>query len=643
MANRFDYTACEPFRAWNRLEPRTRKEDFTQALRTEVHDPLWFLARQWQFGEFKGEDTGSAILAKIQIEKTNITKYKPRSSSSSLLINPHSEPLEKMVESVPILLGYKSRVRAGQYFLKLLKKLVSAASIGIEAYELHVQTIFKLQKPELLDTDSEEIMLQKKKLMADRKLMQFLHLFCGRVPDGLLLYDDAKKDVNQFLNDIVLDQSHRNTMLLVISDYMNWFEACFHLNITENTKAWNPKQLEYQFACSLPEKNKDATVLTADEYYSGHLDWYSFDIDLQDHSSDGLAKSTAEEQLEHVTKETFSFIPTEASYAGMPNNRWWEFEDGKVDLGNISASTTDIAKIVVAEYALIYGNDWFIIPYSVPVGSLSKINGLMVTDVFGEKTLVEAASQGESDDWSSWGYFNLSFRENTLNPNRPCDTRLLIPPSVMKNHESNAIEEVLFVRDEMANMVWGIETYINDLMGQGADAHTIANELKLLLHGPDAPPLDAHELAVLKYTLSTTVPENWIPFIPIHVGNQNRKIQLQRASMPREMESGFIPIRPRTTLLREGFVPNPVDELAPYINSRADEQQQPYFINEEEIPRSGIIVHSNLQRTRWYNGKTLSWYGYKKKLGKGEGNSGLRFDQMELLKKNKPELEEENA
>ncbi len=67
MADRIDYESCEPFRAWNRLEPRTRQADFDQSLRTEIHDPMWMLARQWQFGEFKGEDTESDIKTKIQV------------------------------------------------------------------------------------------------------------------------------------------------------------------------------------------------------------------------------------------------------------------------------------------------------------------------------------------------------------------------------------------------------------------------------------------------------------------------------------------------------------------------------------------------------------------------------------------------
>ena len=48
-------------RGWNRLEGRPRSADFERSLRAEVRDPLWFLTRQWQYGEFEGEDAGSPI------------------------------------------------------------------------------------------------------------------------------------------------------------------------------------------------------------------------------------------------------------------------------------------------------------------------------------------------------------------------------------------------------------------------------------------------------------------------------------------------------------------------------------------------------------------------------------------------------
>ena len=60
-----DTATCEPMRIWSRLEPRARQVEFDGVLPARIHDPLWLLARQWQMGEFKGEDTGSAVLATL--------------------------------------------------------------------------------------------------------------------------------------------------------------------------------------------------------------------------------------------------------------------------------------------------------------------------------------------------------------------------------------------------------------------------------------------------------------------------------------------------------------------------------------------------------------------------------------------------
>src|SRR6476469_8503880 len=64
----FTLTPRDPIpvvRGWNRLEGRPRSEDFERSLRAEVRDPLWFLTRQWQYGEFEGEDAGSPIDARV--------------------------------------------------------------------------------------------------------------------------------------------------------------------------------------------------------------------------------------------------------------------------------------------------------------------------------------------------------------------------------------------------------------------------------------------------------------------------------------------------------------------------------------------------------------------------------------------------
>lgn len=64
--------------------------------------------------------------------------------------------------------------------------------------------------------------------------------------------------------------------------------------------------------------------------------------------------------------------------------------------------------------------------------------------------------------------------------------------------------------------------------------------------------------AAVRYQAMNSVPENWIPFIPVHLPNNNREIQLQRAAMPRILVGDPNPaqkVQPLTSLLRQGLDP----------------------------------------------------------------------------------------
>ena len=111
-----------------------------------------------------------------------------------------------------------------------------------------------------------------------------------------------------------------------------------------------------------------------------------------------------------------------------------------------------------------------------------------------------------------------------------------------------------------------------------------------------------------------SVPEHWIPFVPVHIPGDTREVQLRRAAMPRLIEG--LPaerIRPRTTLVREGL-----DKLP----------AEPLNLHEEEVPRAGATVSQSFQRVRWYGGETFVWFGARKQTGRGEKSSGLAFDQI---------------
>src|SRR6188768_4459867 len=81
---------------WNRLEGRPRTHNFDRALKAEVRDALWMLTKQWQMGEFEGDDAGSPVLAKLRMATTQLTKY--RADGHPAQAFPNDMPLETKVE-----------------------------------------------------------------------------------------------------------------------------------------------------------------------------------------------------------------------------------------------------------------------------------------------------------------------------------------------------------------------------------------------------------------------------------------------------------------------------------------------------------------------------------------------------------------
>src|ERR1044071_8603130 len=62
--------------AWSRLEGRPNTDNFDRALKAEVRDALWMLTKQWQMGEFEGDDAGSPVVSKLCTTTSEVNKYK---------------------------------------------------------------------------------------------------------------------------------------------------------------------------------------------------------------------------------------------------------------------------------------------------------------------------------------------------------------------------------------------------------------------------------------------------------------------------------------------------------------------------------------------------------------------------------------
>jgi hypothetical protein len=567
---------------YNRLEASPRTAEFDRSLKAEVRDALWMLTRQWQFGEFQGEDAASAATSQILGEHTVMDRVAFPGNN----VFPYSEtiPLETQVECERLTGNLFLASQLCRYFVRLMK---DAALLG---FINQLRTKYPLNYT--IDKN-------------DFEGQQLFNAVKDELFDGFLLHTDTVTPgvgggtaFDDWMNAEAIGGVEQGQFRTIVTKFQNWYTRNYTQPATA-ASAWLPAQLEYQFAVSSPMVDQQQPTLTADQYYEGHLDWYSFDI-----NKDRLIP--VEEEPAPNTKENFvSFIPSPIAFKGMPHPRYWTMEESITDFGNIDTSVTGLLHLMLAEFGLIYSNDWFMLPYPLHINTLCEVKGIVITDVFGEHILVRPAGKGAETNWHRWSMFHHTDTNNTNN----LTNLLYLPPAITKAYEGEPLEKVNFLRDEMANMVWAVENRVPSQAGKGVSGMEMAMK-------SDAPTpfIPVNNTVPIRYVAGTTVPDNWIPFVPVHMEGSDREIRLQRARMPGAKGA---------------------------LGVLLTEKAAPYYVNEEEVPRAGAIVQRSFQRTRWLNGITYLWIGRYKETGKGEGSSHLQFDQIWDIKENAVPPEEE--
>ena len=547
---------------WNRLEGSPRSESFDRSLRAEIRDPLWMIARQWQVGEYAATDGGTPVLARVATEVEPLAAF---SDGHGAITETDLEiPLEVRVEREPVPRDVRFSVQLGEHWLRLLED-----HFGDDRY----RALFHGAYPLVAPTSPEHT--------SNVRAMQWYVGAGRRSIDGARLHADLASGLaaaSTTSGTLAVSTTDQPVVEIARAEFLAWYRRS--VSEPESERTWVGERLEYQFGVTTRAAGGSTTRLVADEYHGGHLDWHSFDV----------ASQTPTRGAPATTER--SYVPTPVTFVGMPSARWWEVEDQRLDFGAIDTQTTDLTKLLFIEFGLIYSNDWSLIPLPVRVGSLCRITSLVVTDVFGQATTIPPAHS----DGSPWSMF-------TLTGTPRADSILFVPPTMPTLAESAPIECVDLLRDEMANLVWAVETTIPDQLGGGVSGREAAHELA---RTQDLPPDAASE--VLRYRLLGTVPESWIPFVPTRVEGSSRQIKLQRGAMMGI--GGTNIVRPRGALLLP------------------DGPQTPYFIHEEEVGRSGVQVTRNWQRARWFDGRTYVWLGRGRTVGRGEGSSGLRFDEV---------------
>ncbi len=569
---------------WDRLEMMARSEDFNGGLEARIADPLWMLSRQWQAAEFEGEDAAQPAAARLTARHYTLSQVGV--SGVGVVPLPAGKPLEALVESSPApdfgAAGLHAAARASRRLLHLLTLAGLTQAYGL------LRVAFPLQSPERL-------------VLAGPSASQAAGLFTRQALDASALARAGTPAVMAVLQG-ALASGDAVRVYEILSTWSAWF---LQHDGQAGSPAWNDEQLEYQFSVSTgpaPVSKTGSAVLagltlTAGGYTGTHLDWHSFDM------AAGAPDSTT------ARDKTYSSIPAPVRYKGMPASRWWEFEDGSVNFGDLDAGPTDLFRLLIAEFATAYSNDWFIIPMRVPIGTLTEITNFVLLDNFGGRQVIRSAAANDlagSGPRRVWRLFELTGDE--IGPGHPSPW-LLAAPALVNSTGGPALERVTLVRDEAANLAWGIETLVEGVLGRAVDRAQAWHTAQPAAEPPSRPPADGE---AWHYHVEKPVPAWWIPFLPERIEKNSPQTRFRRARM--ETWQTFSDPAAARQVGPQGLFLDP---------------RRPVYINEEEIPVSGVRLQRSWQFGRWTDGSYFVWLQRTKEIGRGERSSGLRWDKLD--------------
>ena len=461
------------------LDDGTAVADLSVSLQAQISDPLWMMARQWQVGEFRGEDAASPVKISVTTHHAEIDRWSPGLDGDDIDRSADT-PLEASVEGIApqdMISAYRTAAEAGA----TLVDMVGAAGHGTFAEKL-IET-FPMPPLEGIDGDAALVALTRRSCDASAVLAHEDPV-AGIGASGTIA-PRIRKCIDAW-------RPHAEADLATVSNMPD---------------CWDNKNLSYQagLRTEAVSVTKPSVKLTAPDYPGGHLDWYAFDADPASGASARLSS------------QSDTFLPSPVRFRGMPHPRWWQLEEGDVYFGDVNSDPTDLARMLVGEFIATFGDDWYTIPVAVPAGALARIGVLKVTDTFGKTTIIKSSATIDLQTLGAsrpWRMFELTGDANSAY-GRPW---LFVAPALAGSQEGPVLEQVDFARDEEANLAWGIERSVETDSGRPQDRDP-EGDGQIMRGDPETVDPDKW-----RYRLTTRVPPQWTPLVPVATGDRAEHI-----------------------------------------------------------------------------------------------------------------------
>jgi len=541
-----------------RLEPDSVTGDPAPGAEARIADAAWMLGRQWQLGELTGENAGTVVGVEVSSRALPITGWAPLDDESVDLDDapwrawPEGALLEELVQDVsgfgreP---GLRQSAEAGAQLVDLLLEAGEddLASAVTAAHPLSLP-------PEPVDPSG----------ALDPQGPRLLRVLGGAFPDGAAVLAALQAGDPPWLAGASADAR------AVLAGWRTWMTGA-----PESGGAWSTERLEYRFGLRFGgERDGGPAYFRATQFGSAQVRWSDLEW------MPAAAPETPADAPPGTPVDTVAtMLATPLRYPGMPADRYWQLEDGRVDLNAIEAQPTDLARLCLAEFAMTSGDDWLGVPVDGLLGAANQVRSVELIDNYGERTVSPAL------DDPGFTMYGVSSSSGARYPG------LVLPPVADGLLVGEAVEEILFLRDEMANMAWAIEQTVV------APSGTPRSRSSEPPPQPDPWPasLTPEERV---YRLQTAVPAHWIPLLPV------------------SLTPGQVSLR-KGALLRDDV---PVEPIGVTL------QPTPLTFPGEELPREGVALRAVPVLARRADGTYVRWTAYRVRTGRGEAASRLAWD-----------------
>ncbi len=315
---------------WNRLEPRPRSADISRALAAEIRDPLWMLTRQWQVGEFQGEDAASPASIELATRSVIASGWNYAPGDAPKAYNAECWPLERVIQEEPL----------DETDLSL------AAELGLLFEDLLLERLFGVDAAGLLARLREALPLRDfaeadaRRMPHDPDVDGFLAVCAGRLLDGMALYRRVGSlgfSPSLVFGDLRLDDEMARAVTDALGRFWNEVPAfAGEIERGEGIKplAWRDDKLRYEAELwASTDDGGFAFSVTPDR--DGVCDWWSFDLTRGSGNITGGVFATRRVHPAHVR------------FRGMPDARWWDFESAATDFGDVQTDRRGLARMAV--------------------------------------------------------------------------------------------------------------------------------------------------------------------------------------------------------------------------------------------------------------------------------------------------------